>query len=362
MKTNKKYMISEELLAAFEEGKTNAEETAMILNALASDEKLQEEFILSQKLDALMGTEEEDIDILPAQALAAESEGNLCDFLCELYVLDRRGIACDVTTLSEDARNNRWLRDSGTPLHSVGRLLEQNDLIVLRQYGAEISDLKRAIKAEHDVIVVVNNNKLTGVSDGDIAYHAVVVTEITDTDVVLYNPASEEELETYAVARFESAWKDAKSYLARVKGKDFDYNPHPIDLDDVELSSDLLDLREAIAENAHEVWADKRQEEGWTYGPVRDDRKKQNPDMVPYAMLPDSEKEYDRRMAFDTIKLMKKLGYDIIKHRSTPLHAELLHKINHEEDARVCECGCFVFVDQIYCPRCGKKLDWKKFL
>lgn len=355
-------MISEELLAAFEEGKTNAQETAMVLNALGSDESLQEEFVLSQKLDALMGTDEESIDVLPAQALAAESEGNLCDFLCELYVLDRRGITCDAKALSVEAKSNSWLRDSGTPLHSVGRLLEQNDLIVLRQYGAEMSDILRALGASHDVIVVVNNNKLTGNAEEKIAYHAVVVTGITDTDVVLYNPASGEKLETFPLADFESAWKDAKSYLARVKGKDFDYNPRPIDLDDVALSTDLLDLREAIAENAHEVWADKRQEEGWTYGPCRDDRKKQNPDMVPYAMLPDSEKEYDRRMAFDTIKLMKKLGYDIIRHNDTPVHADLMYKLNHEEDARICECGRPVFPDQIYCPHCGKKLDWKKFL
>ena len=44
-----------------------------------------------------------------------------------------------------------------------------------------------------------------------------------------------------------------------------DYNPRPIDLEDVELSTDFIELREAIAENAHEVWADQRQEEGWTY-------------------------------------------------------------------------------------------------
>ena len=47
-------MITEELLAAFEEGKTNAEETALVLEYLATDESLQEEFILSQQLDAMM--------------------------------------------------------------------------------------------------------------------------------------------------------------------------------------------------------------------------------------------------------------------------------------------------------------------
>ena len=53
--------------------------------------------------------------------------------------------------------------------------------------------------------------------------------------------------------------------------------------------------------------------EGWTYGPDRDDAHKKHPDLLPYSSLPDSEKEYDRQMAFDTIKLVKKLGFDLVK-------------------------------------------------
>lgn len=362
MKTNNKNIISEELFAAFEEGKTNAEETMRVINALAGDEDLQKEYIISKQLDAMMGFDEEQIDILPINAMAAECANNLCDFQCEQYVLNRRNISYDSTDLSEEAKSNRWLYDKGTPLHSVGRLLEQRDLIVLRRYGAEVEDLKRAIDANQDIITIVNNNTLTGVVSDNIAYHAVVVERITDKEVELYNPAIGEESVLYPRDKFESAWKEAKSYTARVKGKDFDYNPHPIDLDDVELSTDLLDLREAIAENAHEVWADQRQEEGWIYGPMRDDQRKLHPDMLPYTQLPESEKEYDRRMAFDTIKLMKKLGYDIIKHEDTSVHMELLRKLQHEDSARVCECGATIFPDQIYCSHCGEKLDWKKFV
>ncbi len=36
-------------------------------------------------------------------------------------------------------------------------------------------------------------------------------------------------------------------------------------------------------------------------------------DLIPYFALPDSEKEYDRLMAFNTIKLVKKLGWIIKK-------------------------------------------------
>ena len=74
-----------------------------------------------------------------------------------------------------------------------------------------------------------------------------------------------------------------------------------------------MDLREAIAENAHDVWAEARIEEGWTYGPVRDDAHKKHPDLIPYSALPESEKEYDRIMAFNTIKLVRKLGFKIVK-------------------------------------------------
>ena len=48
------------------------------------------------------------------------------------------------------------------------------------------------------------------------------------------------------------------------------YIPKPIDLSEVELSQELCELREIMAENTHEIWAAKRQAEGWTYArPMR---------------------------------------------------------------------------------------------
>ena len=92
-----------------------------------------------------------------------------------------------------------------------------------------------------------------------------------------------------------------------------EYVPHPIDVDKIPLDGDLEELQEAIAENAHEVWAEVRIKDGWRYGKERDDRCKLHPDLIPYTSLPDEEKEYDRKMAFNTIKLVKKLGFDIVK-------------------------------------------------
>lgn len=91
------------------------------------------------------------------------------------------------------------------------------------------------------------------------------------------------------------------------------YQPNPIDTSDIILSDDLLELTEQIAENTHDVWAAARVSSGWTYGPCRDDFKKTTPCLVPYAELPESEKDYDRNTAMETLKLITKLGYRITR-------------------------------------------------
>lgn len=89
------------------------------------------------------------------------------------------------------------------------------------------------------------------------------------------------------------------------------YEPKPIDTSDIQLSAELLELTEKIAENVHDVWAVGRIEQGWTYGTERNDELKTTPCLVPYSELPDSEKEYDRNTALETLKLIVKLGYKI---------------------------------------------------
>lgn len=91
------------------------------------------------------------------------------------------------------------------------------------------------------------------------------------------------------------------------------YTPKPIDTSDVMLSEELLQLCEQLAENTHEVWALGRVQEGWTYGPERNDEKKQTPCLVPYADLTDGERAYDRNTAMETVRLLVKLGYQIEK-------------------------------------------------
>ena len=93
----------------------------------------------------------------------------------------------------------------------------------------------------------------------------------------------------------------------------FPYTPNPISTKDVTLSPEIMKLSEKLSENVHEVWAQSRISEGWTYGPVRDDTKKQHPCLVPYEELPEIEKEYDRHTSQETLKVIMKLGFRIEK-------------------------------------------------
>lgn len=93
------------------------------------------------------------------------------------------------------------------------------------------------------------------------------------------------------------------------------YIPKPVDLSDVEIPRELEALREAIAENTHDVWAAERFAQGWSYGIQRDDTKKHHPCLIPYSMLPENEKEFDRVISINTIKLIQKLGYDLVKRK-----------------------------------------------
>ncbi|MBT7611394.1 MAG: DUF4071 domain-containing protein [Bacteriovoracaceae bacterium] len=89
------------------------------------------------------------------------------------------------------------------------------------------------------------------------------------------------------------------------------YKPKPIDTGHVKLSEDMIELTEYLSKNTHEIWAKSREREGWTHGEVRDDNKKEHPCLVPYDVLSNLEKNYDRNTALGTIKLILSLGYNI---------------------------------------------------
>ena len=315
---NDKNQISDELLAAFLDGNTNAEDTMRVLNAAEQDMELQEIIRIASEVDEDMAITVKPT-IIPMTAMAAKKkETYLCDIECEEFVLHQFGIEVTHKSLLDTAYKNCWLKDKGMPLYNIGRLLEKNNLSVSRRYNSTIEEVVRLLSAGNQLIAVVDDTILCNTlsCDGQHPNHAVAISSISvETDeIILFNPNTDEELTKYSISSFMEAWRQSNNYLVVINTTDrFIYEPSPIGLDDVELSEDLSELQEAIAENAHEIWAKNRRDQGWSYGPERNDQKKETPDMIPYCNLPESEKLYDREMAMQTLKLVKKLGFEIVK-------------------------------------------------
>ena len=70
------------------------------------------------------------------------------------------------------------------------------------------------------------------------------------------------------------------------------YKPNPLNTSMVQLSPDVLELSELIAANCHDVWAKSRIDQGWRYGPSRDDAMRLHPLLVEWERLDEESKKY----------------------------------------------------------------------
>lgn len=311
-----KDLISDELLAAYLDGNTSEEETKQVLQALKKDKQLQE--VLNVALQA-----EDEVSIIPLQSevlpmlqMAALSGENVCAVLCEIFILQRHNIPYDKENLINTARKNDWLKPEGTPLYCLGNLLAYSGMFVSRRYDSTLEDIQRALEKDSDVVIGVDREKLYAeeVDLEDLTNHAVVVTKIDNDAITIFDPYEDPYVKKVSISDFLNAWKESHNYMIQVFQSADEYEPHPINVDSIPLDEDLEELIEAIAENAHDIWAEKMMKDGWTYGNERDELKKQDPCILPYTALPDDEKEYDRLMAYNTIKLVKKLGFGNTNH------------------------------------------------
>lgn len=85
------------------------------------------------------------------------------------------------------------------------------------------------------------------------------------------------------------------------------YKPNPINLDNIKLSAEIEADVEAISRNVHEVWAQKRIQDGWGY----DKDSADHPCLTDYDSLDEIEKQIDRATVINTIKMLIYLGYEI---------------------------------------------------
>jgi hypothetical protein len=345
---NIKGHISDELLAAFLDGSADLHEMEDVVQAMQYDPVLAEVMAVSAKVDDILAVSYRVDDCLPLAQRAALGKDALCDVLCEEYILRKAGVESDIEGLMDVAKEKSWLYEDGIPLHNIGGLMEVNGLFIRRMGDATREELESAIEAGSHVIVVVDAEILDGPNEHTLPdrcdYHSVVCLSF-GSEVLLYNPSTGNSTDVYPKELFLKSWESAGSYMVCADKQRPEYVPRPLKLDDIDIEPELLDLTEAIAENAHEVWAQGRKNQGWTYGPVRNDELKQHPDMVAYSDLTESEKQYDRDMAFNTIKLVKKLGYDLSRRNWSGM--------------RCPSCWAHVGMTDAYCRCCGEKLSSK---
>jgi len=324
-------------------------------NAAETDPEIGRTIIENQRTEYSRELLEDYGEFIPASAYAADDGNNLCDFECEKHLLEEFGIEFNPESLATESRNNYWLRNEGTPLFNMGKLLEQNGLFVSRVYDADFQKLCDTLETGK-AIVVVNGDLLLGkqidifaddYNYDDCPNHAVVVESVSKEsgEVCLFNPALEERYCKCSIPTFLEAWSESRNYILAVRKKkhEFEYCPQPIDTSAVTLNKELVELVEFLSENAHDVWAQSKMEKGYSYGP---DDATHNHFLKPYHKLSEVEKDQDRDSVLATIKVLKRLGYRLVNINN-------MHRCPY--------CGEGIEPSNNFCPSCGKELTWEDF-
>lgn len=118
------------------------------------------------------------------------------------------------------------------------------------------------------------------------------------------------------------------------------YNPKKFDLNVVDFPKALEPLVEILAEAVHDSWAAERIATGWTYGPKRDDEKKQHPCLVPYEDLPEGEQAVDGETAKTVIAMLLAKGCRIelptrLLKKESSESVEMIQRVPSDDDVEI---------------------------
>ncbi|XP_030074236.1 ryanodine receptor 1 isoform X4 [Microcaecilia unicolor] len=119
----------------------------------------------------------------------------------------------------------------------------------------------------------------------------------------------EERMRVEPIKEYKHDFQEIRNLLGPSKSLSHtSFTPCPVDTMQIVLPPHLERIREKLAENVHELWALTRIEQGWTYGPVRDDNKRLHPCLLDFHSLPDPERNYNLLMSGETLKTLLALG------------------------------------------------------
>ncbi|KAG1972845.1 ryanodine receptor [Pimephales promelas] len=89
------------------------------------------------------------------------------------------------------------------------------------------------------------------------------------------------------------------------------FTPIPVDSSQVEYPPQLEQIKERLAENLHELWLIDKIEQGWNYGPVKDESKKIHSCLVEFSTLPDQERIHKLQSSEEILRTLLAFGVHI---------------------------------------------------
>ena len=89
------------------------------------------------------------------------------------------------------------------------------------------------------------------------------------------------------------------------------YTPNPVNLNSVQLTNDIANLIQKFAEHYHDAYCQRKFENDWSYGDVKNEDKKQDPKLKPFHMLSMSEQNEYKQAITDLIKTILALNWRV---------------------------------------------------
>ncbi|MBR1838631.1 MAG: C39 family peptidase [Bacteroidaceae bacterium] len=180
-------------------------------------------------------------EITPADTISGEPAVNIafdpqvyqyyddtCAIQSQRIILEKFGIEKSQEELIQIAKDNGWYTEGyGTPMESVGRILDYFGIDATGTTGNNIFNLSNELAQGHYIIVGVDGMELVNpdvenhdmdIYTGGEANHALVVVGIDTTDpdnpqVIVTDPGTGNVQMAYPADQFVDAWKDSNCFM-----------------------------------------------------------------------------------------------------------------------------------------------------